>query len=100
MVDETIMKHFNVSHVCHGLVTESSLTGIDPYEIPKTMGIFKNIDSKCSLTTDCIIDRIVANRSKFSKRNAEKQAKEAAVFKAWEEKRQRDGINAVDDVEK
>jgi len=100
VVDETIIKHFNVSHVCHGLVTESSLTGIDPYEIPKTMGIFKNIDSKCSLTTDCIIDRIVANRSKFSKRNTEKQAKEAAVFKAWEEKRQRDGINAVDDVEK
>jgi len=75
------------------------VTGLDPYEIPKTMGIFKNIDSKCSLTTDCIIERIVANRSKFSKRNDEKQAKEAAVFKAWEEKREKEGINAVDNVE-
>jgi len=61
------------------------------------MGIFRQVDSKCSLTTDCIIERIVDNRSKFSKRNHSKQEKEAAVYKAWTRRREQQGINAVDD---
>ena len=61
------------------------------------MGIFRSVDSKCNLTTNTIIERIVENRSKFAKRNDKKQEKEAAVYEAWEERRKREGINAVDD---
>lgn len=100
VVDEQIIKHFNVSHVCHGLATTApnSSKGEDPYKIPKEMGIFRSVDSKCTLTTNTIIERIVENRSKFAKRNDKKQEKEAAVYEAWEERRKKEGINAVEEV--
>jgi len=97
-VDEQIIKHFNVKHVCHGLTTEAPncADGSDPYKFPKDMGIFKNIDSKCDMTTDKIIERIVENRHKFAKRNQKKQEKEAAVYEAWNKRREEEGINAVE----
>jgi len=98
-VDETMIKHFNIKYVCHGLASKCHpcADGTDPYAIPKAQGIFKSVDSKCTLTTGDIIQRIIKNRESFNARNEKKQQKEAAVYEAWQERRAKQGINAVDD---
>jgi ethanolamine-phosphate cytidylyltransferase len=35
---------------------------LDPYELPKDMGIFRIVDSKNDMTTGAIIERIIAHR--------------------------------------
>uniref|UniRef100_A0A914DZK1 ethanolamine-phosphate cytidylyltransferase n=1 Tax=Acrobeloides nanus TaxID=290746 RepID=A0A914DZK1_9BILA len=55
---------------------------LDPYELPKHMGIFKIVDSENDMTTGAIIERIIAHRQKFENRNKAKEKKEVAAFKA------------------
>jgi len=96
-VDETMIKHFNIQTVCHGYTTPvfACADGTDPYQLPKDMGIFKHVDSKSRLTTDILIDRIVANRTAFAARNRKKQEKENKVYQAWVQRRDAEGIDAT-----
>jgi len=50
--------------------------GIDPYELPKKTGIYKEVKSTPQMTTTDIINRIVSNRLKYEERNKKKEAKE------------------------
>lgn len=56
-VSANLMDHFNVGMVYHGRFSSSS-NDSDPYEVPKKMGKFDNIDSGSDVTTDTIIERI------------------------------------------
>ena len=58
-----LMNHFRVSVVIHGQTPcDSDVDGRDPYEVPKGLGKFQQIDSGNSLTTQDIITRIIDNR--------------------------------------
>ena len=49
--------------VCHGKTKiMADIDGSDPYEIPKNLGIFKDITSGCTLTTADIVERIIKNK--------------------------------------
>lgn len=58
-----LINHFKVSLVIHGQTPyEPDADGSDPYEVPKTLGIFQQIDSGNPMSTQAIITRIIDNR--------------------------------------
>eukprot|EP00871_Galdieria_phlegrea_P001703 jgi/Galph1/2533/GphlegSOOS_G1221.1 len=79
-VTEDMIKTMNISLVCHGShwdehISEDS-SKVDPYAIPKKLGIFVEIESKSSLSVMEIIERIVKNREQFLHRQRKKEAQE------------------------
>jgi len=57
---------FNISVVVHGTVSEKSLNcELDPYEIPKSMGIFRLLESPKDITTATVAQRIMANHEAY-----------------------------------
>ncbi|XP_010774781.1 ethanolamine-phosphate cytidylyltransferase-like [Notothenia coriiceps] len=82
-VGKDLLDHFRVDLVCHGKteVFPDKDTS-DPYAEPKKRGVFKAVDSANNLTTDDIVQRIIANRLQFEARNQKKEAKEMAVIEA------------------
>jgi len=76
-VTKEMIEQLKISIVVHGddLVPKGP-NGEDPYQIPREMGIYKQVKSTPGLTTGDIIDRIVDNRMKYEKRNKSKQEKE------------------------
>ncbi len=97
-----LMNHFKVSLVIHGQTPcEADIDGSDPYEVPKALGKFQQIDSGNLMTTQDIITRIIDNRFvwnlnievefelgfsrlTYEKRNKKKEAKEAAAYEAFQ----------------
>lgn len=60
----------------------------DPYLLPKTMGIYVEIDSPFKhISTDLIIDRIVKNRQLYEARNKRKQEKALIEERLLQEER-------------
>jgi ethanolamine-phosphate cytidylyltransferase len=69
--------------VVHGTVAEnsSSLTGEnDPYKVPKSMGIFRLLESPKNITTSSVAHRIMANHEAYMKRNAKKAESEKKYY--------------------
>lgn len=74
---------FNISLVVHGTVSESPppLNGKeDPYAVPKSMGIFRMLESPKDITTTSVARRIIANHEIYEKRNAKKEASEKKYY--------------------
>ncbi|XP_037546153.1 ethanolamine-phosphate cytidylyltransferase [Nematolebias whitei] len=92
-VGKDLLDHFKVDLVCHGKTEVfPDKDGSDPYAEPKKRGIFRSVDSGNNLTTDDIVQRIIANRLQFEARNQKKEAKEMAAIEAMKrrEKEQQD----------
>ncbi|KAG6414252.1 hypothetical protein SASPL_126970 [Salvia splendens] len=86
-VTKDVMTTFNISLVVHGTVAEKnpfSNGKQDPYAVPKSMGIFRTLESPKNITTTSIAERIIANHEIYLKRNAKKEASEK---KYYEEKK-------------
>lgn len=82
-VTKDMITTFNISLVVHGTVAENNdlLNGdVDPYSAPKSMGIFKIIESPRDITTTSIMKRIVANHEAFKKRNERKIESERRYY--------------------
>jgi len=80
-VTAEMLDHFKVSVVCHGLTKISpDAEGNDPYKVPKERGVFVQIDSGNSLTTEILVQRIIDRRMDYQERNRKKEAKELAVL--------------------
>ncbi|KAF7272411.1 hypothetical protein GWI33_014798 [Rhynchophorus ferrugineus] len=76
-----LMNHFKVDLVIHGQTpVMNDEDGTDPYEVPKALGKFINIDSGNDMTTDKIVDRIIRNRQEFQERNQKKEKKELELL--------------------
>lgn len=77
-VTKDMMTTMNISLVVHGTHHDPSLAtdAIDPYQVPKAMGMYKEIGSASTLTVKTIVDRIVRNREAYTKRNEKKVEKE------------------------
>jgi ethanolamine-phosphate cytidylyltransferase len=76
---DVLEKVYKVDVVVHGKTeTLPDLDGKDPYELPKKLGIYTEIETPYSdLTTTDIIRRIVRNRELYEERNRRKQQKSA-----------------------
>ncbi|KAI7898659.1 uncharacterized protein BX663DRAFT_538434 [Cokeromyces recurvatus] len=74
---EILHGEYNVSVVAHGHShLEQDMDGKDPYQLPKKLGIYVEIDTpQSTITTEGIIQRIIENRNKFEERQKRKTAK-------------------------
>ncbi|KAK8604896.1 hypothetical protein V6N13_082361 [Hibiscus sabdariffa] len=82
-VTKDMITTFNISIVVHGTIAESNtlLPGeTDPYAVPKSMGIFRFLESPKSLTTSSVAQRIVTNHEAYMKRNAKKSESEKKYY--------------------
>jgi ethanolamine-phosphate cytidylyltransferase len=71
-VTDHLIKSLNVSLVVEGSMTKQTENenmphhlANDPYEVPKKLGIFKQIPSTTDITTEKLIERIIENRKKL-----------------------------------
>ncbi|KAI7831887.1 ethanolamine-phosphate cytidylyltransferase-like protein [Kickxella alabastrina] len=85
---------YHVDVVVHGASDQPlDIDGRDPYELPKKLGIYKEVDHPClNLTTTTIIERIIANRHVYIERQARKAKK--AIAEAEAEQREKE-VNAA-----
>ena len=82
-VTAEMMDHFKVDLVCHGATTVSAdVDNSDPYAEPKRRNKFQLIESGNSMTTETLVQRIIANRLSYEERNKKKEAKEVELWKA------------------
>ncbi|KAL4323105.1 hypothetical protein GQ457_11G018110 [Hibiscus cannabinus] len=82
-VTKDMITTFNISLVVHGTIAESNtlLPGeTDPYAVPKSLGIFRMLESPKSITTSSVAQRIVANHEAYMKRNAKKTKSEKKYY--------------------
>lgn len=82
-VSKDMITTFNISLVVHGTVAEDNdfqKEEGNPYEIPKSMGIFQVLDSPLDITTSTIIKRIVSNHEAYQKRNEKKAESERKYY--------------------
>ncbi|XP_015579098.3 ethanolamine-phosphate cytidylyltransferase [Ricinus communis] len=82
-VSKDMITTFNISLVVHGTVAEcnSLLAGIsDPYAVPKSMGIFRTLESPKNIITSSVAQRIVANHEAYMKRNSKKAKSEKKYY--------------------
>ena len=84
IVTQELINRFRINIVVQGNHIEhhQTIAEVDPYAIPKQLGIYKTVDSKNDMTTKKIIERIIDHRKEFESRNAKKERKEVAAFKA------------------
>lgn len=82
-VSRDMITTFNISLVVHGTVAESnSLLSdtSDPYAVPKSMGIFRVLESAKNITTSSVAQRIVGNHEAYMRRNAKKSKSEEKYY--------------------
>lgn len=78
-VTEDMVTTMNISIVVHGTQHDriDPVHDGDPYEVPKRLGIYREVESTSDLTVPVIVDRIVRNRDAYVARNAKKEKSEA-----------------------
>ena len=78
VTEDVLSKVYKVDIVVHGnnnVMPDAG--GQDPYRLPKALGLFRVIDTPYSkLTSDEIVQRIIARRSEYEARNRNKELKE------------------------
>lgn len=80
-ITKDMITTFNISLVVHGTVAEKSLPSEkDPYEVPKSIGIFRLLESPKDITTTSVAQRIMANHDAYVKRNAKKAKSERRYY--------------------
>ncbi|CCW70587.1 unnamed protein product [Phytomonas sp. Hart1] len=76
-ITEDIIKSLRIDIVVsgkHSVENDFSLSGIESsYALPKMLGIYREVDSECTLSTEELIERIVKNRMDFIKRQRKKK---------------------------
>jgi len=75
-VSKEMVEQLRLNIVVHGDDPVAKPDGVDPYEVPKSLGIYKEVKSTSGLTTTDLIERIIDNRLKYENRNKKKEAKE------------------------
>lgn len=80
---DVLHKVYSIDLVVHGITPSAEdLDGNDPYALPKSLGIYKQIETPFpELTTNNIIQRIIDHRKVYEERNRRKAEKAAAEAK-------------------
>uniref|UniRef100_A0A453FXZ5 ethanolamine-phosphate cytidylyltransferase n=3 Tax=Aegilops tauschii TaxID=37682 RepID=A0A453FXZ5_AEGTS len=80
-VSRDMITTFNISLVVHGTVVEGgSASEVDPYALPKSMGIFQVVTSPKTITSVSVATRIIDNHEAYKKRNLKKKASEDKYY--------------------
>ncbi|PIA43931.1 hypothetical protein AQUCO_01800170v1 [Aquilegia coerulea] len=82
-VTKDMITTFNISLVVRGTVAENNCLKrdeVDPYAAPKSMGIFRLLQSPKEITTTSVAKRIIANHEIYKKRNAKKTESEKKYY--------------------
>jgi hypothetical protein len=58
----------------------SPVSSIDPYVVPREMGLMRAVDSKSDLTVLDLVQRIQVQRSRFNQKYVNKRAAEDAFY--------------------
>jgi len=74
-INEDMIKTMNISVLVHG-TSHDYISEEDPYKLPKSLGIYKEIQSPSTLTAQEIVDRIIKQRSDYQSRFEKKAKKE------------------------
>eukprot|EP00743_Colponemidia_sp_Colp-15_P000705 GILK01000782.1.p1 GENE.GILK01000782.1~~GILK01000782.1.p1 ORF type:complete len:460 (-),score=60.69 GILK01000782.1:127-1506(-) len=83
VVTRDMILSMNIQVVAQGTSTkldEDTAVTADPYEVPKSMGIYTEIPSLTDLSTEKIVERIIENRTRYLKRNKTKVPKDIAYY--------------------
>ncbi len=81
VISQELIDSFGINIVVRGSVKDPYISTADPYEIPKKLNMYKEIESPLpQLTTTIIVERILENHAKFEARNKKKQAKEMKLL--------------------
>lgn len=68
---------YGVSVVLHGKQSVFLENGQDPYELPKSLQIYKEVETEYSgFTIQTVLERIIKNRNLYEERNRKKEARE------------------------
>lgn len=82
-VTKDMVKTFNICLVVQGTISEANplISGdTDPYRVPKSMGIFRMIESPKNITTSSVAQRIITNHDVYKKRNSKKVESEKKYY--------------------
>lgn len=81
-VSKDMITTFNISLVVHGTVAENDFQKgkVNPYAIPMSMGVYRQLESPLDITTSTIIKRIVSNNEAYQKRNEKKSESERRYY--------------------
>ncbi|KAG2485043.1 hypothetical protein HYH03_016142 [Edaphochlamys debaryana] len=83
VMTDDLMTTFNISTVVRGSTSETSCLGPveeERYAVPRKAGVFRELPSPSDMTARNVIQRIVAQREAFEKRNAKKVKGEEAYY--------------------
>eukprot|EP00358_Blepharisma_japonicum_P006522 CAMPEP_0202940322 /NCGR_PEP_ID=MMETSP1395-20130829/389_1 /ASSEMBLY_ACC=CAM_ASM_000871 /TAXON_ID=5961 /ORGANISM="Blepharisma japonicum, Strain Stock R1072" /LENGTH=339 /DNA_ID=CAMNT_0049634741 /DNA_START=194 /DNA_END=1213 /DNA_ORIENTATION=+ len=82
-ITEDMIKTLNIQVVVQGTNHKDSMMTTpheDPYTVPKRLGIYQEISSTCNLNAEDIVDRIVAHRLQYTKRNERMTANQQQYY--------------------
>ncbi|KAD2394136.1 hypothetical protein E3N88_41113 [Mikania micrantha] len=82
-ISKDMVLHFSFCHLVYVTKVPSyTLLQVmeDPYKVPKSMGIFRTLESPKNITTTSVAQRIKANHEIYQKRNAKKEASEKKYY--------------------
>jgi len=78
-VSKDLITTMNVHLVVHGTHVDYH-SKQDPYRVAKELGIYKEIESPSSLTTEEVVERILNQKDNYQKRYDSKAKKEAEYY--------------------
>jgi len=83
-ISEDFVRSQRISLVARGSVNDPAYKVTpgdynEAFEVPKKLGILRDIVSPTNITTSDIVQRIIDNRAKFVERNVKKEAREVTV---------------------
>jgi ethanolamine-phosphate cytidylyltransferase len=82
IVSEDIVKSLKINMVVQGTeLNYDDSIGIDPYTVPKKLGIYQEIKSEYDLTNDILIQRLIDRRENYVKKYQNKSKKEKDYYK-------------------
>eukprot|EP00825_Cyclidium_porcatum_P023910 TRINITY_DN26489_c0_g1_i1.p2 TRINITY_DN26489_c0_g1~~TRINITY_DN26489_c0_g1_i1.p2 ORF type:complete len:161 (-),score=54.92 TRINITY_DN26489_c0_g1_i1:355-837(-) len=87
VVTEAMIKQFNISIVVQGTLTKGYNNKVtdnehDPYKEAKKLGKYTTIQSESQITTEVIIERIIAERMRYLEIYKKKALKEEQYYNA------------------
>ncbi|GAB6025914.1 Ethanolamine-phosphate cytidylyltransferase [Chamberlinius hualienensis] len=92
-VNADLMDHFKVNKVFHGdTPLKLDVDGSDPYAEPKRRKVFGILKTGNDMTTQKIVERIIAHRLDFEERNKQKEKKEIVAFEALQKAKKTEGV--------
>eukprot|EP00211_Chloroparvula_japonica_P003230 CAMPEP_0119119530 /NCGR_PEP_ID=MMETSP1310-20130426/980_1 /TAXON_ID=464262 /ORGANISM="Genus nov. species nov., Strain RCC2339" /LENGTH=509 /DNA_ID=CAMNT_0007108971 /DNA_START=3 /DNA_END=1532 /DNA_ORIENTATION=- len=81
-IDRDMIKSLNIDIVAHGTIHDAATNPRlqKSYQVPKKLGIYREITSECTLTVSDIIGRINANRSRYLSKLEKKSKAEQEYY--------------------